>query len=206
MIKAVIFDMDGVLIDAKEWHYLALNKALSMFGYEISRHDHLVTYDGLPTREKLQMLTSRDGLPENLHGFLNLLKQKFTMQLIHEKCSPTFAHQYALSRLKQEGYAIAVASNSIRATIDAMMAKAQLVDFLDFMLSNEDVAVGKPDPAIYNMAISRFGLTPKEVVIVEDNPHGIAAAHGSGANVLEVDSVSDVNYWNLKDYILKVGG
>ena len=56
-IKAVIFDMDGVLIDAKEWHYEALNKALDLFGMEISRYDHLVTYDGLPTLMKLQMLS-----------------------------------------------------------------------------------------------------------------------------------------------------
>lgn len=51
-IKAVIFDMDGVLIDAKEWHFEALNTALGLFGMQISRYDHLVTYDGLPTRRK----------------------------------------------------------------------------------------------------------------------------------------------------------
>jgi beta-phosphoglucomutase len=56
-IKAVIFDMDGVLIDAKEWHYEALNRSLSNFGYSISRYEHLVTYDGLPTKKKLEMLT-----------------------------------------------------------------------------------------------------------------------------------------------------
>ena len=49
--------MDGVLIEAKEWHYEALNKALNLFGYNISRYDHIVTYDGLPTSTKLQMLT-----------------------------------------------------------------------------------------------------------------------------------------------------
>ena len=62
MIKAVIFDMDGVLIDAKEWHYEALNNALKLFGYKISRHDHLVTFDGLPTRAKLQMMTEQEML------------------------------------------------------------------------------------------------------------------------------------------------
>jgi len=50
-IKAIIFDMDGVLIEAKDWHYEALNKALRLFGMEISRYDHLVTYDGLPTKK-----------------------------------------------------------------------------------------------------------------------------------------------------------
>lgn len=50
-IKAILFDMDGVLVDAKDWHYEALNQALSLFGMEISRYDHLVTYDGLPTKK-----------------------------------------------------------------------------------------------------------------------------------------------------------
>ena len=77
-IKAVIFDMDGVLIDAKEWHYESLNSALSLFGYEISRHDHLVTYDGLPTKKKLEMLSLENGLPTSLHAFVNQLKQQKT--------------------------------------------------------------------------------------------------------------------------------
>ena len=75
-IKAIIFDMDGVLIDAKDWHYEALNKALGLFGHNISRHDHLVTFDGIPTAVKLNMLTLERGLPEKIHEFVNDLKQK----------------------------------------------------------------------------------------------------------------------------------
>ena len=59
-IKAILFDMDGVLIEAKEWHYEALNRALSLFGCPISRYDHLQTFDGLPTLKKLELL-SLDG-------------------------------------------------------------------------------------------------------------------------------------------------
>lgn len=96
-IKAVLFDMDGVLIDAKDWHYEALNMALSLFGMEISRYDHLVTYDGLPTKKKLEMLTLERGLPKQLHDFINDIKQEFTFQLAYAKCKPTFNHRYALS-------------------------------------------------------------------------------------------------------------
>lgn len=205
MIKAVIFDMDGVLIDAKEWHYEALNMALGKFGYLISRHDHLVTYDGLPTRTKLEMLTMQEGLPQSLHSFLNQLKQRYTLQLTAERCAPTFAHQYALSRLSHEGFKIAVASNSVRGTVESMMNKSQLMPYLDFYLSNEDVQQGKPSPEIYSKAISLLDLDPRECVIVEDNPHGIAAAKASGAHVLEVSTVSEVNYWNIQKYIAMVG-
>ena len=76
-IKAVIFDMDGVLIDAKEWHYEALNRALNLFGHEINRFDHLHTFDGLPTRTKLELLSTERGLSRRLHGFLNKMKQKY---------------------------------------------------------------------------------------------------------------------------------
>jgi beta-phosphoglucomutase-like phosphatase (HAD superfamily) len=69
-IKAVIFDMDGVLIDAKEWHYEALNRALTVYGFGISRHDHLATYDGLPTNTKLEILSREQGLPRSLHGVI----------------------------------------------------------------------------------------------------------------------------------------
>ncbi len=103
MIKAVIFDMDGVLIDAKDWHYEALNRALRLFGMEISRSDHLTTFDGLPTRRKLEMLTVTENLPEGLHRFLNDLKQVYTLELVSSRCRPTFAHEFALARLKARG-------------------------------------------------------------------------------------------------------
>jgi beta-phosphoglucomutase-like phosphatase (HAD superfamily) len=196
-IKAIIFDMDGVLIDAKDWHYEALNRALGKFGFAISRHDHLVTFDGLPTRDKLEMLSAQDGLSRNLHKLLNELKQKYTMELVHSKCAPTFIHQYALSKFKKEGYKIAVASNSIRNTITVMMEAAELNEYLDFYLSNEDVTKGKPDPEIYTTAIERLGLKPLECLIIEDNPNGLKAANASGANVMHVQCVTDVNYENI---------
>ena len=89
-IKAVIFDMDGVLIDAKEWHYEALNKALRLFGFEISRYDHLVTFDGLPTAKKLEMMTVERGLPKSLHQLINDMKQIYTMEYVYMKCKPLF--------------------------------------------------------------------------------------------------------------------
>lgn len=200
-IKAVVFDMDGVLIEAKEWHYEALNKALRLFGYEISRYDHLVTYDGLPTAKKLEMLSMEKGLPIGLHKFINAMKQNYTVDMVHSQCTPRFFHEYALSRLKAEGYHLAVASNSIRNTVELMMEKSNLITYLDFFLSNQDVTKAKPDPEIYTTAIKRLGLTPKEVMVVEDNHNGIQAATAAGANVMKVETVYDVNYENIMRHI-----
>lgn len=196
-IKAVLFDMDGVLIDAKEWHYEALNKALGLFGIEISRYDHLHTFDGLPTKVKLEMLSEQYYLPEQLHTFINRMKQAYTADLIHTRCHPMFHHEYALSKLHSEGYKIAVCSNSIRKTIALMMDKANLASYLDLIVSNEDVVKAKPDPEMYETAMKKLGLLPAECIIVEDNLNGIRAGIASGAYVLEVSTIYDVNYGNI---------
>jgi HAD superfamily hydrolase (TIGR01509 family) len=203
-IKAVIFDMDGVLIEAKDWHYEALNKALGLFGMEISRYDHLVTYDGLPTNKKLEMLSTERGLPQELHKFINDMKQQYTLEIVYAQCKPRFYHEYALSRLKQDGYKLAVASNSIRKTVQIMMDLSSLMGYLDFYLSSQDVKIGKPDPEIYTKAIQKLGLTPRECLIVEDNEKGIQAAKASGAWVMEVDEVEEVNYQNIMSHIMRL--
>jgi len=196
-IKAVIFDMDGVLIEAKDWHFDALNKALGLFGMEISRYDHLVTYDGLPTKKKLEMLSTERGLPVELHDFINEMKQQYTMDIVYTRCKPRFFQEFALSRLKQEGYRLAVASNSIRQTVQVMMSQAALIGYLEFFLSNQDVKAGKPNPEIYTKAIDMLGLLPQECLIVEDNEKGVQAAKASGAWLMEVDEVEEVTYQNI---------
>ena len=198
--------MDGVLIEAKDWHYEALNKALGLFGMEISRYDHLVTYDGLPTTKKLEMLSTERGLPLELHKFINEMKQQYTLEIVYAQCKPRFYHEYALSRLKQNGYKLAVASNSIRKTVQIMMEQSSLMGYLDFYLSNQDVKLGKPDPEIYTMAIQKLALSPRECLIVEDNEKGIKAAKASGAWLMEVDEVEKVNYSNIMNHIKQIEG
>jgi HAD superfamily hydrolase (TIGR01509 family) len=125
------------------------------------------------------------------------MKQRYTMEIVASKRKPRFVHEYALSRLCAEGYRLAVASNSIRSTIETMMRQAELAQYLEFTVSNEDVAKAKPDPEMYNLAVARLALSPTEVLIVEDNENGLRAARASGAHVLQVQHVEDVNYANI---------
>ncbi|MGZ3722560.1 MAG: HAD family hydrolase [Bdellovibrionales bacterium] len=205
MIKAVIFDLDGVLIDARDWHYQALNRALSLFGLEIPRDDHIVSYDGLPTKKKLEMLSMERGLPAQLHSFINRMKQIYTMELIYSQCRPLFYHQYALARLKKDGFKMAVCSNSVRETLDLMLSRADLNQFFDFTLSNQDVKAPKPDPEIYLKAIQKIGVPADQCLIVEDNQNGIKAAQAAGAHLLHVRSVSDVNETNILKRLKELG-
>lgn len=197
MIKAILFDMDGVLVDAREWHYEAFNRALEIFGMKISLDNHLSTFDGLPTRRKLQILAKSRGLSVGLHDFINELKQSYTQEIIAARCKPSFHHQFALSRLQRRGYRMAVCSNSIRNTVKSMMDLAQLTSYFELMLSNEDVEKPKPNPEIYLTAINRLGFKPPECIVVEDNENGIQAARDSGAHVVVVGSAVDVTFDRL---------
>ena len=198
--------MDGVLIDAKDWHYEALNRALAIFGLGISRYDHLHTFDGLPTKKKLQMLGEQFYLPEELHEIISEMKQKYTREITELSCHPMFHHEYALAKLKHNGYRIAVCSNSIRSTIELMMEKSALLQYIDIIISNEDVKKSKPDPEMYITAMEKLSMQSDECLVVEDNPKGIEAGKRSGAYVMEVATVYDVNYENILKHINKFSG
>jgi beta-phosphoglucomutase len=204
-IEAVVFDMDGVLVDAREWHYVALNKALELFGYTISLEEHETEFDGLPTRKKLEMISARSSLPIQMHDFINTLKQKYTIDLIHKYCRPTFKHEYALKQLKLDNYKIGLASNSITATIKLMMEKTALDQYLDDFVSAEDVTNGKPSPEIYEKIFSRLGVDPCKVLVIEDNENGIRAAIRAGAHVLKVSNPSEVDLQLIYSFISELG-
>lgn len=203
-IKAIIFDMDGVLLDAKEWHFEALNRALNLFGLHISKEAHLARFDGLPTKTKLEMISRDSSLPNALHSFINAMKQIYTIDIIESHCAPNATRQNALKRLKAEGYRLALCSNSIAKTIETMLEKSALREYLEFYLSNESVRFPKPHHEIYIKAIDRLDLQPNEVLIVEDNINGITAAKASGAFVMEIGDIAEVNYENIKRFIANI--
>lgn len=202
MIKAIIFDMDGVLVDAKDWHFHALNEALELFGYRISQFENYQRFDGLPTREKLKMLASERGFPRALAGFVNEMKQQYLLETAAELCVPNPIHVATLQRLRDDGFALAVASNSIRRSVDELLDKTSLSQFLSLTLSNEDVDRPKPSPEIYQLAICRLRLQPEECLVVEDGDYGVEAATAAGAHVLRVRDVHEVHYENIQSRIV----
>jgi len=205
-IRCVLFDLDGVLVDATEWHYEALNRALGLFGFDITRYEHLSSYNGLPTRKKLEMLSVEKGLPVALHPMLNRLKQVYTRDEILTKCRPLFEKEYMLSRLHREGQRLAVCSNSIRDALELMIERSGLTAYFDLLISNEDVAHPKPEPEAFVTAMARLGVTPAETLIVEDSPHGLEAARRSGAHVCRVSGCSEVDYPRVRAAIDRAGG
>src|SRR5437879_6321398 len=119
-IKGILFDLDGVLVDATEWHYEALNRALGLFGYNIARYEHLTTYNGLRNRKKLEMLSVEKGLPRGLHNIVSRIKQKYTREEILRQCTPIFEKEFMIHQLKRDGYRMAVCSNAVRESVGLM--------------------------------------------------------------------------------------
>ena len=200
-ISVIIFDLDGVLVDATEWHYEALNRALAHFGYTIPRYDHLTSYNGLPTQKKLEMLSVEKGLPRALHSFVWKLKQKYTTEEIFVKCAPAFSTEMLTKGLRRDGYRLAVCSNSTRRSVDLMLTRGGLLQEFELFLSNDDVKKPKPDPEIYFTAFHRLGVQPQQVVIIEDAGPGIEAARRSGAHVCEVTGFEEVDYRRISSFI-----
>ncbi len=203
-IKAVLFDMDGVLIDAREWHYEALNEVLRIFGYEITRAMHEDRFDGLSTSKKLEMLTKEVGLPQHIHGMINRIKQDRTLRIAASKCFPNVAHQVLISKLKKQGFKVGVVTNSIRQTTEFMLTYAGLFELLDVVITNQDVDKPKPNPDGYQLAMQKLDVLPSETLIVEDSPYGVAAGKASGAKVVQVNSVSDVSIDLFYDLIPEI--
>ena len=198
MIKLVIFDLDGVLVEAKNIHFEAFNKALGE--YAISWDEHLSIYDGLKTNQKLDMLYERKGLPKEQFTNIWNNKQKYTLEALSNLKKDEILYS-TIQNLSLDGYKLAVCSNSIRKTVLTVLSKLGIIEFFDLILSNEDVKNSKPHPEIYWKAISEMSCLPEETLIVEDSPYGLLSASRSKSHILRVGSPKEVTYINIKNKI-----
>ena len=201
MVKLIIFDLDGVLVEAKNIHFDALNKALGK--YAISWNEHLSTYDGLKTYQKLDMLTNKKGLPAKDHQNIWEQKQKYTLEMLGD-LKPNNNLKRVMSKLVEDGYKIAVASNSIRKTVLTVLSKLSIIEYIDLIISNEDVENSKPHPEMYWQTISKMKFLPEETLIIEDSPYGLLAAARSKSHILRVKNPKEVTYKNISNKIKQI--
>ena len=186
-------------------HFDTLNQALSSIGneYVISESEHLAIFDGLKTHEKLNILSKTKGLNPDFHQKIWSLKQQLTVEAI-SKLQPDDKLIKIFEDLKRQGYILACCSNSIRKSVFIMLSKIGIIEYMDLILSNEDIKNSKPHPEIYWYAMSAFNLCPEQCVIVEDSPHGLLAAQRSGCKTLRVKNTEDLNIEKISNFIKKI--
>lgn len=202
-MKAVIFDMDGVLIDATDWHRDALNEALSIFGESINLDEHDLVFNGLPTREKLRILAQQGRIPPGLHETISAIKQDLTLRIAAQRLYPNRTHLIALQKLRDHGFKLAVATNSIRRTTEYMLSLAGVISFFDAIVTNEDVVRAKPAPDIYLEACKQVKVKPSEALVIEDSDYGVNAAKSAGCKVLQIGSPSDLTFGRIEVHALE---
>lgn len=202
MNKLVIFDLDGVLVDSKDIHFNALNDALLSIDakYVISNNDHKTIYDGLPTKIKLQILSQKVALPESLYKEIWELKQQITEKMFNNIPKDNELIKLCLY-IKSKGIKIAVASNSIKSTVYQCLSSLGILEYIDLIVSNEDVKNAKPHPEMYWKAMSYFESIPSKTVIFEDSIIGKIAVKDSMSNLIEIKNRNDLNLEKVKQAI-----
>lgn len=205
MVKLVIFDLDGVLIDSRELHYLSLNEALRQVSeeYVIGKEEHLSTYDGLNTTSKLELLSKSKGLPRSSFDTIWNNKQKITFKLIKNLQRDEKLIKIC-QNLKELNYKIAVATNSIRETTKLALISIGIIEHVDYWITNQDVMFPKPYPEIYWKCMTAMKALPKDTIIVEDSHIGRQGALYSGANLLAVENTWDLTWDKLNRKLKEV--
>ena len=200
MIRAVAFDLDGVLIDSKDLHYEALNKAIDKVAgkaWMLSKEEHYRAYDGLPTKTKLSMLHQRKGLPKKFFHKIWLYKQKETARML-SKLPREACIRKIFSYLSCQGLKIFVATNSTRKTALQVVRRLNLLPYRIKVISSEDVRESKPHPEIYLRCMVEASCRPDELLVVEDSPSGIQSAADSGAKYIVLKKPSDLTFKRIR--------
>ena len=149
MIKVIIFDLDGVLVNTKKIHFETLNKSLKKNKLNsISYEDHLKIYDGLPTKEKLNILSKKYRITKSIRDKIQRDKKIFTSKILKKKISYSKKIEKMFSVLSKK-YKIVVATNAVKETLDICLSKLKVKKYVNFSICNEDIINPKPNPEIY---------------------------------------------------------
>ena len=193
MIKAVLFDLDGVLLDSRKMHFDTLNEALACYApsYVISAEEHESTFNGLPTKRKLSILAEK-GLSITLCDRIFKEKQRLTSAWVQTNVVPDQRLVNLFNALKVRGLKVGIVSNAVSTTLAGFINQSGLQQLVDCFISNEDVQRSKPHPEPYQQAMKMLGIEPEECLVVEDSVVGVESALRASTNVFHVTSTENL--------------
>jgi beta-phosphoglucomutase family hydrolase len=188
VIKAVLWDMDGVLVDTAPFHYQAWRELFSGLGHPLSEEEFRSTF-GLRNDDILRSVLG--GLPAERLRELGRRKEQLFRAAIRGKVQPLPGAVALVRRLRECGLKTAVVSSAPRQNVETLLDALRLADAFDTVVAEEDAARGKPDPQGYLVAAERLRANPEDCVVVEDAPGGVEAAKRAGMRCIGLAAERD---------------
>lgn len=194
MLRAVIFDFDGVIADSEFLHYKALNQVFEKYGVSVPKEVHWQKYLGYTDIENIQAVSEDYKMNLTPGQIRQLAHQKAELfkQLARKETAILDGVETLIGMLKASHTRLAVCSGALRDDIEQMLAGSDLLNAFDVMVTAEDVKKGKPDPEGYLLALKKLNqnqthpIQPKDCVVIEDSHWGLAAAAAAGMHRIAV--------------------
>jgi HAD superfamily hydrolase (TIGR01509 family) len=193
VLKAVIFDFDGVISDSEPCHFAATNKVLADFGIQLSQEEYYAEYLGFTDYELFEVVKERRKTDYKGASIEDLIAKKavFFEETIRQTDHLIEGIPELIEKLKSSKVKIAIYSGALPADIKIMLEDSGLSDYFDVIVTADDVAKGKPDPQGYLLALEKLNgsdaaISAKQCVVIEDSHWGIVAAKKAGMKVVAV--------------------
>lgn len=203
MIKAFIFDMDGVIIDSEPLHFEVDLITARHFGADMNKED-LERFVGMTNPEMWAIIRKEHGISHAVEEIIAFQLQRKIRRVDETDIEPIAGIRELLKELRGRGIAIGLASSSPRTFIEAVLAKFGIREYFDCVISGEEVPSGKPEPDIYLEAASQLGVPPEDCVVLEDSRNGVLAAKRAGMRCIGFANPNSGNQdLSLADRIVK---
>ncbi len=209
MLKAVIFDFDGVITDSEILHYRGFNEVLKTFDFQISKPDYYQKYLGLTDKDCFKTLIDEGHLPIRPAEIDGLVAKKKKIYQILAQTEGRIIEGVRpfLQMLARHDVALAICSGALQAEIEFILDDAKLRDYFVTMVAADHVTQGKPHPEGFQLTLERLNqthgpLTGPECVVIEDSHWGLAAAQGADMKTIAVTNSYPAEQLSLADKIV----
>ena len=185
-LKAVLFDMDGTLVDSEGAHWQAWVRVLRRHGVELDETTYRTHHAGMPTLDNAIDVQRRWRLSATVDELVQAKTDETRAHLAREGYPLQPATRATLDWCQAHGLRCAVVTGASQEAIHTVLGPHGLLDRFDTLIGLDDVARNKPHPDCYQLALTRFGLLPEEAVAFEDSQHGLAAAVAAGVPAIAI--------------------